>query len=123
MDKIVVGIDLGTTFSAVAYVDDHGRPRVIPNADGKTTTPSVVLIEDGRIVVGEVALNQWVTNEEHVVRWIKRAMGDPDYRFQGLSAVEISSEILKTLKVVRAGRGEGATHLERYRPHLAGRGL
>src|SRR5437762_267671 len=78
-------IDLGTPYSAVAYVDGQGRPRVVPNADGKTTTPSVVLVQDGRVAVGDVALNQWVTNEEHVVRWIKRAMGDPDYRFQGLS--------------------------------------
>jgi molecular chaperone DnaK len=98
MDKITVGIDLGTTFSSVAYVDDEGHPKVIPNADGKTSTPSAVLIQDGRVAVGDVALNQWVTNEEHVVRWIKRAMGDLDYRFQGLSAVEISAEILKALK-------------------------
>ena len=98
MEKIVVGIDLGTTFSAVAYVNERGRPEAILNADGKTTTPSVVLIEAGRRAVGEVALNQWVTNEEHVVRWIKRAMGDNGYRFQGLSAVELSAEILKALK-------------------------
>ncbi len=98
MDKKIIGIDLGTTFSAVAYVDENGRPRIIPNADGKTTTPSVVLIKDGRIVVGEIALNQWIIDEEHVIRWIKRAMGDEDYRFQGLSVVEISAEILKALK-------------------------
>ncbi len=98
MSKIVVGIDLGTTYSAIAYVDDGGRPRVIPNADGKTTTPSAVLIQNGRIAVGDVALNQWVTNEEYVVRWIKRAMGDADYRFQGMSPVEISAEILRALK-------------------------
>lgn len=98
MDKIVVGIDLGTTFSAVAYVNEQGRPEAIRNADGKTTTPSVVLVEGGRCAVGEVALNQWVTNEEHVVRWIKRAMGDDGYRFQGMSAVELSAEILKALK-------------------------
>ncbi len=98
MSKIVVGIDLGTTYSAIAYVDDSGRPRVIPNADGKTTTPSAVLIQDGGVAVGDMALNQWVTNEERVVRWIKRAMGDAGYHFQGLSPVEISAEILKALK-------------------------
>jgi molecular chaperone DnaK len=98
MNDLVVGIDLGTTFSSVAYVDEQGTPRVIPNAEGKDSTPSVVLVENGRIAVGEVALNQWMTNQEHVVRWIKRAMGDPHYRFQGLSAVEISAEILKALK-------------------------
>jgi len=48
-----IGIDLGTTFSAVAYVDDHGMPKVIPNAMGARTTPSVVYFEDGGgIVVG-----------------------------------------------------------------------
>lgn len=94
----VIGIDLGTTFSAAAYVDESGRPKVIPNAEGKTTTPSVVLIQGSKIAVGEVAMNEWITNEEHVVRWIKRAMGDADYRFQGLSAVEISAEVLKALK-------------------------
>ena len=98
MAEKAIGIDLGTTFSAAAHVDDRGMPEVIPNADGKQTTPSVVLIQDGRIAVGDLAMNQWVTNEEHVVRWIKRAMGDPDFRFQELSAVEISAEILKAIK-------------------------
>lgn len=94
----VIGIDLGTTFSAMAHINDSGRPEIIPNAAGETSVPSVVLVQDGRIAVGEEAMNQWVTNEPHVVRWIKRAMGDPDYRFQGLSAVEISAEILKVMK-------------------------
>ena len=98
MDNLVAGIDLGTTFSAVAYVNDRGQALVIPNAWGEKTTPSVVFIKDGRIEVGETAMNRWVTDEEHVVRWIKRAMGEPEYRFQGLSAVEISAEILKALK-------------------------
>lgn len=93
-----VGIDLGTTFSEIAYVDERGIPRVIPNADGESTTPSVVLIEDGRIEVGQVAVNQWLANAEHVCRWIKRAMGDADYRFQGLTPIEVSAEILKSLK-------------------------
>ncbi len=94
----IVGIDLGTTFSSVAYVDDRGLPKVIPNASGELMMPSVVLIQDGQIVVGDAAMNQWVTNEEHVVRWVKRAMGNNEYRFQGMTAVEISAEILKTLK-------------------------
>ncbi|MCI0582004.1 MAG: Hsp70 family protein, partial [Chloroflexi bacterium] len=98
MEPIIVGIDLGTTYSAIAYVNEQGVATVIPNADGQSTTPSVVLVEGGRVVVGSVALNQWVTNEEHVVRWIKRAMGDPAYRFQGLSAAEVSAEVLKALK-------------------------
>ncbi len=98
MDKIVVGIDLGTTFSAVAYVDDQGVPQVIPNPEGGTTLPSVVMIRDDRIAVGQEALNQWALDEEHVARWVKQRMGDPDYKVQGLSAVEVSAEILKVLK-------------------------
>jgi len=98
MGDLIVGIDLGTTFSAVAYVDDEGRPRIIPNAEGEPITPSVVLIEDGRIVVGELALNQAAMKPDNVVRRIKRAMGDSNYRFQGMTAPEISAEILKKLK-------------------------
>ena len=49
--KKVVGIDLGTTFSAVAYVDEQGRPRIIPNAEQEKTTPSVALIENGNTIV------------------------------------------------------------------------
>jgi molecular chaperone DnaK len=94
----IVGIDLGTTFSAIAYVNDKGNVEAIPNADDKLLTPSAVLIEGDRIEVGDIALNQWMTNEEHVVRWIKRAMGNPEHHFQGLSPVEISAEILKSLK-------------------------
>ncbi len=103
----IIGIDLGPTYSSVAYVDERGQARIIPNMDGQKSTPSVVLIKDGRIEVGETAQNQWVTDEEHVVRWIKRAMGQLDYRFQGLSAVEISAEILKVLKTdAEAGLGQ-----------------
>ena len=98
MAEIVVGIDLGTTFSAAAYVNDKGNPTVIPNAAGQTTTPSVVLVRNGHVVVGELAMNRWITDEEHVCRWIKRAMGDLDYRFQGFSPIQISAEILKALK-------------------------
>ncbi len=98
MGKNVVGIDLGTTYSAVAYVDHQDRPRIIPNADGKTTTPSVVLVQEGRREVGDLALDQWITNEEHVCRWVKRSMGSLDFRFQGLTASEVSAEILRALR-------------------------
>jgi molecular chaperone DnaK (HSP70) len=98
MSERVVGISLGGTFSAVAHVNACGRAEAIPNADGEVLTPSAALIEGGRIVVGRAALSQWVTREDHVVRWIKRSIGDPDYRFQGLSPVEISAAILRSLK-------------------------
>jgi molecular chaperone DnaK len=96
---IVLGIDLGTTFSVVAYVDDQGRPRVVDNAEGKQLTPSVVLIEeDGQITVGDAAANQAIVKHQRVIRWIKRCMGDEEYRFCGLSPVDVSAQILGKLK-------------------------
>ena len=81
MAKIVIGIDLGTTFSSIAYVDEDGRICILKTPNGQETMPSVVLIDGDRIVVGDAALNQWAMDEEHVVRWIKRSMGDRDYQF------------------------------------------
>jgi len=97
--KTTIGIDLGTTFCALAYVDERGDPQAISLSEGDgVTMHSVVKVQDGEIVVGERAYNEWITNKEHVVRWVKRAMGDEKYRFHGLSAIEISAEILKEIK-------------------------
>lgn len=71
----VIGIDLGTTNSCVAYVE-NGEPVVIPNAEGSRTTPSVVaFMKDGERRVGSVAKRQAVTNPEHTVYAVKRLMG------------------------------------------------
>ena len=78
---IKCGIDLGTTYSAAAYVDEQGRSRIIKTLDGQTTIPSVVMIRGDQITVGEAALLQWIVDEEHVVRWIKRSMGDLNWMF------------------------------------------
>jgi len=94
----IIGIDLGTTYSLMAYIDDSGRPRLIPNAEGEYLTPSVVLIKGGTIHVGQLALHQAVTERESVVQGIKRSMGDETYTFQGLTPTQISAEILKKLK-------------------------
>src|SRR5579885_2548117 len=53
----LVGIDLGTSFSAIATLDDHGQPVTLPNRDGDMLTPSAVLIENGGAVVGQAALD------------------------------------------------------------------
>jgi len=100
MDAPILGIDLGTTFSAAAYVDEKtGLPTAIETSDGTNTLASVVEIYDGVIkTVGAAAMSRWIVDEQHVIRWIKRAMGNPEYRFQGLSAPEISAAILRTLK-------------------------
>ena len=74
-----VGIDLGTTNSAIAAVTGD-EPEIIPNSDGERTTPSVVMIdEDDETVVGQAAANQAVSNPERTVQHIKRHMGDDGY--------------------------------------------
>ena len=71
----VIGIDLGTTFSAVAVMEG-GEPTIIPNAEGGRTTPSVVAIgKSGERLVGQVARRQAITNSENTIFSIKRLMG------------------------------------------------
>jgi molecular chaperone DnaK len=71
----VIGIDLGTTFSCVAYLE-AGRPVVIPNIEGQSTTPSVVsFTSSGDQLVGNLALRQAITNPEKTVFAVKRLIG------------------------------------------------
>src|SRR3989338_10747369 len=69
-----IGIDLGTTFSAVAVLEG-GKPVIIPNAEGTRTTPSIVHIKEDEVIVGQVARNQMIVDHPHTVRSIKRKMG------------------------------------------------
>ncbi len=97
----VIGIDLGTTYSAMAVLEG-GEPVVIPNAEGQRTMPSVVAFtEDGEILVGHVAKRQAVTNPERTISSIKRKMGTK-YKVKVDEKVytpqEISSLILRKLK-------------------------
>ncbi len=72
----VIGIDLGTTNSCVAIVDDDGVPQVIPNRGGYKTTPSIVAItEAGKRLVGHIAKRQAITNAENTVYTAKRLIG------------------------------------------------
>ncbi len=61
-----VGIDLGTTYSVVAYLDETGRPLTIVNAEGDLITPSVVLFDGETTVVGKEAIKAIVSEAEHV---------------------------------------------------------
>lgn len=96
-----VGIDLGTTYSAVATVDEYGKPMVVKNTDGQTTTPSVVFIDPPNYVVGEVALQSTMTDPDSVVQFIKRFMGVKDFRVtvggRTFSPEFISSVILRKI--------------------------
>ncbi len=98
----VVGIDLGTTNSAIAFVNDNGEPVAIPNSSGETMIPSVVFFKDDEVVVGQAA--RWLALEQpaRAVSEIKREMGNRDFEFpyQGnlLNPETISALILKHLK-------------------------
>jgi molecular chaperone DnaK (HSP70) len=98
----VFGIDLGTTYSAVAYIDETGKPVIARNASGEETTPSVVLFEnESNVVVGTVAKETTVTMPDSVVSLVKRMMGDADYvrEFYGetYSAPALSGLILRSI--------------------------
>ena len=100
----VYGIDLGTTYSCIAHVDEHGKPAVINNSDNELTTPSVVYFEsDDNIVVGKEAKEVAEIYPNQVASTIKRVMGDPEWKFtyneKDYSSQEISSFILE--KVVK----------------------
>jgi molecular chaperone DnaK len=76
----IYGIDLGTTYSVVSYIDETGRPAVIRNSDGQDTTPSVVYFEtEDNIVVGKIAKESAGVYPEQVVSLIKREMGERDW--------------------------------------------
>ena len=100
----VVGIDLGTTFSAIAHVNESGRPEVIPNAEGERITPSVILFDDDVTIVGETAWRSAVAEPEKIVQLVKLQMGKSKDEFsmefggKEYSAEELSALILKKLK-------------------------
>ena len=99
MSKII-GIDLGTTNSAVAVLEGN-ESKIIPNPEGNRTTPSVVAFKNGEIQVGEVAKRPAVTNL-NTISSIKRHMGDASYKVEiegkQYTPQEISAMILQYLK-------------------------
>lgn len=96
----VIGIDLGTTNSAVAVLEGK-EPKIITNPEGNRTTPSVVAFKDGEIQVGEVAKRQAITNPNTIVS-IKRHMGEANYKVKvgdkEYTPQEISAFILQYIK-------------------------
>jgi molecular chaperone DnaK len=101
MNEPVFGIDLGTTYSAITWINDYGKPEIIKNREGDDTTPSVVFFEsDTNFVVGKEAKNNAVVEPERTVSLIKRQMGtDFELSFFGkpFRAETISALILKDL--------------------------
>lgn len=97
-----VGIDLGTTNSVISILEG-GEPKVIANAEGNRTTPSVVAFaKNGEVLVGDQAKRQAITNPERTIRSVKRDMGTEwsiDIDGKTFTAQEISARILQKLKV------------------------
>jgi len=98
-----VGIDLGTTYSAIAQLSKDGDPGVIPNADDRPITPSVVLLgDDGHVLVGPSFERISIENPNHIIEAVKREMGNQDYfvmyQDKKLTPEFVSALILKKLK-------------------------
>jgi molecular chaperone DnaK len=96
-----VGIDLGTTYSCIAYLNEHGEPVTLPNQEGELSTPSVVLFDKDEVVVGTEALRNAIMSPEHVVQNSKRFIGDSTHRWvideKPYTPVDIATFILKKL--------------------------
>lgn len=96
-----VGIDLGTTYSCIAWLNEYGQPVTIPNQEGELATPSVVFFDGHQPVVGTEALRNSISHPDRVVQHAKRFMGDP-LKFWKIdntrySPVHISGMIIRKL--------------------------
>src|SRR3954468_8005198 len=99
-----VGIDLGTTFCAIAHIDAYGKPQIIPNAESERITPSVILFDGTNAIVGTLAKQNAVAEPEKIVDFVKREMGKSKGQFHRefeskvYSAEELSALIIRKLK-------------------------
>ncbi len=99
-----VGIDLGTTFCAIAHIDAYGKPQIIPNGESERITPSVILFDGHNAIVGTTAKQNAVAEPEKIVDFVKREMGKSKALFHRefngriYSAEELSALIIKKLK-------------------------
>ncbi|MDR3232269.1 MAG: Hsp70 family protein [Planctomycetaceae bacterium] len=109
MTKKIVGIDLGTTYSCVAYINDFGQAEVIPNAEGERTTPSVVWFDGKRAVVGQEAKEMSNIYPNNVCSFIKRSMGNDEFTFD-VDGVPYTPEHISSL-ILRKLVNDASKHL------------
>lgn len=113
MASHLIGIDLGTTYSAVSTIDEYGRPCLLDNTDGERLTPSAVCFRAADTpLVGMEAKEMMDAGDENVTVFFKRTMGDPNYRFTAFdhdyTPSDLSAILLKRL-VEGAERAVGAS--------------
>lgn len=92
-----IGIDLGTTFSCMAYITGNGQPEIIPNSEGENTTPSAVLFDDGTTIVGKEAKSQSLFDPQNYEQFVKRHMGERDYLFATKDGEKYSPEAISAI--------------------------
>jgi molecular chaperone DnaK len=99
---VAVGIDLGTTNSAIARLDEYQKPVIIPNDMGEPITPSVICFKDGEVIVGREAKELQRAGEPDVAAFFKRQMGMPNFAFYAAgheyTPVDLSAFVLRKLK-------------------------
>lgn len=100
---MLIGIDLGTTNSAISYINENGNPIIIPNREGERMTPSVIFFEDDTPIIGQAAKSMSVSDPFNTVQFVKRQMGNETFQFgtengTNYSTEELSALILKRLK-------------------------
>jgi len=96
-----VGIDLGTTYSCIAHLNEHGEPVTLPNQEGELATPSVVMFDESHAIVGTEALRNTIVHPERVIQNSKRFIGDSGKHWEiderRFTPVDVASLILKKL--------------------------
>lgn len=92
-----IGIDLGTTFSCMAYINENGQPQIIKNTEGDDTTPSSVLFEEGSTVVGKEAKALSFLEPKNYEQFVKRHMGERDYFFITKEGEKYSPEAISAI--------------------------
>ncbi|MEK4870745.1 Hsp70 family protein [Niallia sp. FSL W8-1348] len=102
MSTNCIGIDLGTTYSVVAIVDETGSTKVLKNSEGKTTTPSVIYFGEEKPIIGEEAKSEQAFGSSEIASFFKRVMGDSNFQYEFgdkvYDTIDLSSMILKKLK-------------------------
>src|SRR5947209_1296025 len=98
----IVGIDLGTTHSAVAFVNGRGKPEIIRNEFGHTITPSIIYFGEGKPIVGDKAKEQLRAGKKEVIQLFKRSMDDTNFLFSAhghdYTPVDLSALLLSYMK-------------------------